>query len=335
MKQANKNNFLDIVLSGPDMSGTSTQIEVVKDYYRKQGLIIKDLRGTENHALFHAEIFNLYNEGYESLDEFLQTQQVLEETKNKFLREAHNLLAGYYTDTDLLIASCIKNDSSTFVNPNSADVWIFEEPTRRGAGQVNRAIEQNRSKYECLTENIVKLNENKNNNPADNLSEAYAHQAYRTSEFLRFRKPLRDAGKIIVRSRSEESACYQIFEPTIIPKGISIKDYVTLPGHKYAFGFAPTNILLTCGPENWTEKEYLKLKAERSKNRKFLDDYEKKVPYQLLVNQRYAGSWIDELYNIGCAKNGGTKPQINRIDIYKNKEETKKELYKILNKLNS
>jgi len=64
-------NFLDLVIGGPDMSGTTTQIDDIINYFQEQGKIVRDLRGTEIDALFHAEVFFKYNKDYTNLQEFL------------------------------------------------------------------------------------------------------------------------------------------------------------------------------------------------------------------------------------------------------------------------
>ena len=77
----------------------------------------------------------------------------------------------------------MQNKVTSYIDPNSADVWIMEEPTKRGAGQVNRVIEQNRSAF---------------NDELNPKAAAETHSVYRTDEFLRFRKPLRENNKIII-----------------------------------------------------------------------------------------------------------------------------------------
>ena len=147
----------------------------------------------------------------------------------KFFQNVNEFLSLGGTNADLKIASCVQNKSSTYVDPETADAWIFEEPTKRGAGQVNRTIEQHRSQY---------------GSSIDPIAAAYCHQVYRIDEFLRFREPLRKAGKIIIRSRSEESACYQIRDKKALPHGIDEKTYLSLPGHKIAFANPPTHIFI-------------------------------------------------------------------------------------------
>jgi len=287
--------FIDLVICGPDMSGTSTQIEDTIEFFQKQNKIVRDMRGTEDSALFHAERFNLHNKNELSLDSFInKNNSVNSPVKLNLVYEISHLRNGFYGEQKLRIASMIKNDVTTYINLNSADVWIFEEPTHRGAGQDCRIVENNRSKFDSKT---------------DQIAIAMAHQSYRIAEFLKFRKPLREAGKIIIRSRSEESGCYQIFEKDLIKSGIIKTKYLNLPGHKIAFANPPTHLFIVCGPKDWTVKEYVKLKKERSKDR-VIDDLENNAPYQVLVNKRYATDWLENLYQEGCNFHGGTIPKI-------------------------
>jgi thymidylate kinase len=299
--------FIDLVIAGPDFSGTTTQINDLVSHFKSNNFRVRDLRGTEVDALFHADRFSDINYEYDSLKDFLDDPDTTQNSKNIFLEEVYDLLSGRNNRSDLLLGSMIKNDCSTYIDPASADVWVMEEPPRRGAGQICRTIEQNRSKY---------------GSQLDGLSAALAHQAYRTDEFLRFRKPLRDAGKIIIRSRSEESACYQVYDEKNLRSGIRLNEYLMLPGHKIAFANPPTHIFVVCGPIDWDKDEYLKLKSERTGNR-ILDDHEKNYSYQLLVNQRYATDWINNLYRQGCSMYQSREPEIIRFDIYNDKETTR------------
>lgn len=312
-------NHIDLVIGGPDMSGTSTQIQDCIDYFASKNRKVRDIRRTEIDALFHADIFSIVNKHHLNLQEFLSDEAILKTIKSEVLHKIYSLLSGHGTNEDLRIASCVKNEVSTFVDPNSADVWIMEEPTKRGAGQKNRTIEQHRSQYGSATHPI---------------SAALSHQNYRTDEFLRFRQPLRASNKIIIRSRSEESACYQIHHPEKLPNGISLKQYLDLPGHEYAFGHPPTHIIIVCAPANWTKEQYLSLKAERSGGR-YIDDHEANTEYQLLVNKRYATTWLDKLYDIGCKKYGSNPPKIIRLSIYDSKENIRKKLHHLLESLTS
>lgn len=155
--------FLDLVIAGPDMSGTGTQIKDLINYFHTQGKIVKDIRGTENDALFHAKEYEEVHKGWISLAEAPTPIQ------RDFSYEAHKLMTGGGTNQDLKIASMVKNPVTTYIDPNSADVWIMEEPTKRGAGQVCRAFEQNRSQF---------------GDSMDPVAAALAHQAYRSEEFL-------------------------------------------------------------------------------------------------------------------------------------------------------
>jgi hypothetical protein len=311
------NSFIDLVVAGPDFSGTTTQIGDITNYLKSKNLRVRDLRGNETEALFHADMFSDFNKDYSSLMEFTLSDTTDAPLRDKFLFQAYCRLTGLNSNLDLMVASMVKNDSTTYIDPDSADVWILEEPTRRGAGQMNRVIEQNRSKF---------------GSHMDAYSAALTHQAYRIDEFLRFRKPMRDAGKIILRSRSEESACYQIYDEKYLPHGIGLNDYLKLPGHKVAFENPPTHIFVVCGPENWDKEAYLNLKAER-KGRRVLDDHENDVSYQLLVNKRYAGNWIDKLYMKASTMYGFQEPEIIRFNIYDSKEEIKNQMTAELKKI--
>ncbi len=302
-----KPKFLDIVFGGPDMSGTSTQINDAMNFFQGRGLKVRDLRGSEVDALFHSIAFSNMNRKYDYVSELPKR------LKNEFLIKSYDLLS------KLQVASCVKDSITTYINPNSADVWVMEEPTRRGAGQVNRVIEQNRSVF---------------GEKLDPIAAALSHQAYRTDEFFRFRKHFRETGKIILRSRSEESACYQIKDEKYLPNGINLEDYLNLPGHRIAFQNSPTHLFIVCGPENWTTEDYLKLREQRS-GRRILDDHEANAEYQVLVNKRYASPWLERIYNRGCQMHGGINPEIFRFDIYSGKQQIKEaiesKLIKLLN----
>lgn len=300
--------MIDLVLGGPDMSGTSTQVKDLVDNLRDRGMKIRDLRGNDNDTLFHAEVFSQYNEGYERRRDFLFDLDQHENATNTF-----RLIL---QDCELTnkVASCVRNDLDEYVNPNSADVWIMEEPPNRNGGQVCRVIEQRRSQYrpEGIDYQGKKFSNLFKINP---IAAALAHQSYRTGEFMQFRGPLRDASKIIIRSRSEESACYQVFDKDLLPDGIGIEDYLSLPGHKVAFSKPPTDIFVACAHQGWTEKEYLELKRERSGDRT-LDDHETNAAYQVMVNERYATDWIDNLYARGCEMYNSIPPEITRFNLY-------------------
>jgi len=305
-----KNFFLDLVISGPDMSGTSTQIGDLISYFRAQGKIVRDLRGTEEDALFHAEKFNNYNYSHFSLTDFLNDGQVSLAERKDYLFEARKFLG----PDKMLIPSMCKNEVSTYINPDLADVWIMEEPTKRGAGMVNRTIELHRSKYDHYR------------SPE---TAAHTHHIYRIGELLRFRKPLRDQGKLIIRSRSEESACYQVYHPKDYADGMSLKLFHELEGNQLAFANPPTHLFVVCAPDSWTIDEFLALRKERSQGR-LLDDHELDAKYQVLVNERYATSWLEELYKRGCKRPETTPPIIKRFNIYDSKEEIKSKMIKEL-----
>jgi hypothetical protein len=298
--------FIDLVVSGPDMSGTSTQINDLINYFRSNNFKVRDMRGTEFDALFHAERFKEFNSDFISFEEF---------SKNHITTEVQNKIVELLRE--LKIASMVKNEITTFVDPDSADVWIFEEPTKRSAGQVNRIIEQNRSKF---------------NSEMDPYSAALTHQTYRVDEFLRFRKVLREKNKIIIRSRSEESACYQIFDSEHLPSGIKQDDYLNLPGHKIAFSNPPTHLFFVCGPINWTKDDYLELKKQRSTSR-ILDDHELNPTYQIMLNHRYASEWINNLYKKGTQLHNSKMPEIHKFNIYDSKEEIRQKMTDILYKI--
>lgn len=301
--------MLDLVIAGPDMSGTTTQISNTIKFFENRGIQVRDIRGTEIDALFHAEEFLQYNAEFRSLQDYLKSQRP-ETEKNQLLRQVTEKLIGGGTNQDLQVASMVQNECSTYINPNSADVWIMEEPTKRGAGQVCRAIEQNRSKY---------------GDTLNGTSAAHAHQAYRTDEFLRFRKTLREQGKAVIRSRSEESACYQIYDEENLQSGITEEAYLELPGHKVAFANPPTDIFVACAIEGWTKESYLKLKQERSGGRA-LDDHESNWSYQILVNERYRTQWLDNLYAKGCDLHEAKEPTISRFNLYDSMKDIEKQM---------
>ena len=242
-----KKGCIDLVVCGPDMSGTSTQIKDIAEHYQSVGLKVRDMRGTEIDALFHSELFKNLNGDFASLDEYFDSDK---ENKHHFSVPAMMLLKG------LKVASMVRNEITAYVDPEVADVWVFEEPTKRSAGQVNRVIEQNRSAF---------------GSEMDAHSAALTHQVYRIDEFLRFRKPLREQGKTIIRSRSEESACYQVYDPKILPNGLDGSTYIELPGQDIALSNPPTHLFVVCAPENWTKKDYFALKEEGSMGRVLVD----------------------------------------------------------------
>ncbi|MDP6641380.1 MAG: hypothetical protein QF381_02975 [Nitrososphaerales archaeon] len=301
-------DFRDIVICGPDMSGTSTQIRDGIKYFQNKGMGVRDIRGTEIDALFHTRKFqrglSSAHDYFSSFGEFLDMANdcalVSTLSPRDFLWQAYELLSGGETNQDLSVASMVETPATTYIDPRSAEVWVMEEPSKRGAGQSNRVIEQHRSEFGMDI------------NP---VSAAMFHQGYRTSEFLRFRGPIRNVGGTILRSRSEESACYQVRDDKDLPGGISMDDYLNLPGHRIAFANAPTDIFVVCGPEDWTSESYLKLKERRGVGRSS-DDHENDPDYQVLVNNRYASDWLENLYDKGCGLYGGVSPKIHRFSIY-------------------
>lgn len=295
--------MIDLVIGGPDMSGTSTQVKTIVDYFKSIGKRVKDISGTEVDALFHAEIFNNYNDGYMNLKEFLNDKNVSDERKKEFIYKANDLLMGLTSKPDLKVASMTDNDLTTYIDPDKADVWIMEEPTRRGSGQTNRTFEQNRSKY---------------GSELDPVSATFCHQVYRSDEYFRFRKILRERDKIIIRSRSEESVCYQIFDKTVLPNGISKSVYIRVPGNKIAFQNPPTHIFIACS-NNMNNEKYVAMKLKRGEGRQ-LDDHETNVDYQVLVNKRYASDWLDNIYKEACEKYASKMPEITKFDMFLDKE---------------
>ena len=305
-----RGKFLDIVVCGPDMSGTNTQIKGLVKLFQSKGMKVRDLRGTEIDALFHTSLFKTINKNYFSYAEFFTDKSTTSEMREKFLGVAAGCLIGGGTNQDLRVASMMQNKVTSYIDPNSADVWIMEEPTKRGAGQVNRVIEQNRSAF---------------NDELNPKAAAETHSVYRTDEFLRFRKPLRENNKIIIRSRSEESACYQRYNFFHLKKGVHKNYYLQLEGHKIAFANPPTNLFVVSGPKDWTVSDYLRLKQERSNGRDF-DDHEKNASYQVLVNKRYATNWLEKLYKKGTKKYGGTMPEVTRFNLYDTEDEINRQM---------
>lgn len=288
--------FVDLVISGCDFSGTTTQIAGLIKHLQSEGKKVRDIRGTEIDAMFHAEALADFNCFHSSFQEFIKDRRV-----HPFIvQDGINKVEKLARKNRFNITSMVRNDVSEYINPDSSHVWIMEEPTRRGAGQTVRTVELYRSKFED------KVNQ---------ISAALAHQAYRTEEFLRFRRVLRESRKLIIRSRSEESACYQIKDEEDSPQGISREQYLALPGHQIAFANPPTHIFIVHGPADWNPADYVCLRTERTHGR-VLDDLEDNFHYQIMVNKRYATDWLEELYEEGCRMHGGKVPQIYRIDIY-------------------
>src|SRR5690606_38976510 len=134
-----RGRYLDLVICGPDMSGTSTQIKGLIKYFRSLEMKVRDLRGTEIDALFHSKKFqdslskSWIKENYSNFQEFLkevkECQPVTTVDPQNLLFYANELLSGGGTNQDLRVASMVNNSITTYVDPNSADVWVMEEPT--------------------------------------------------------------------------------------------------------------------------------------------------------------------------------------------------------------
>ncbi|MFP4524713.1 MAG: hypothetical protein ACLFO2_05415 [Candidatus Woesearchaeota archaeon] len=282
---------LDIVVSGPDMSGTSTQVGDIIGYFEAKGLRVRDLRGGELDALFHAGAFNHINRGFRSLKEY--------ELAVKAGREGSEDELGVFYKRALQLprASCVQNDVSTYIDPESADVWVLEEPSKRS---LVRMVDMNMSRFWASH---------------DPFAQAFSYGDDRYHEFFRFRQALRKAGRIIVRSRSEESATYQIEDAERLPEGISVDEYLRIPGNATALRHPPSLVFTVHAPADWTEEEYKKLKRQRTGDR-VLDDHELNIPYQLLVNSRYASDWLQEFYEYADGLFDGGVPGIASIPMY-------------------
>ncbi|MCF7866272.1 hypothetical protein K9L67_03130 [Candidatus Woesearchaeota archaeon] len=294
--------FFDLVICGPDMSGTTSQINALIAYLSQNNNILKDMRGTEKHAYFHAELFNSVFKNFRSYEEFINSKSMDPEILTDFIfsKETYNDKVILTSMTDKAKEDSQKEDPKfLYINPEKADAWVFEEPTKRGAGQSNRVIEQNMSEF---------------HRELDPKGAGVCHSVYRKTEFLRFREPLREKDIPIIRSRSEESGAYQIYDEKNFPRGINLDYYLNLPGHKFAFSNPPTHIFAVHAPYDWTKDEYVELKKQRSKGR-VLDDHELNAGYQVMVNKRYASNWLHDFYNAGCSMYGSKMPKIIQLDI--------------------
>lgn len=306
--------FFDLVIAGPDMSGTSSQIGYLMKYLQKTGYKVGDMRGNEKDALFHAEEFNRINKIFATYGAFRKDVDANFNDWVYFSRAVDEL------QNKLKLATFVDNPNEdqlgkmTWINPKKNDAWIFEEPTKRGAGQVCRVTDSNMSYFWKET---------------DPKSLSTSHSVYRRDEFLRFREVLINLGIPIIRSRSEESGAYQIADMKVFPNGTGHQYYFELPGHKTAFANPPTHIFIAHAPEDWTEKQYLDLKKERSKGR-ILDDLEVNAPFQVMVNNRYATNWMKNFYEEGCKQFGSTPPKIYRFNLYDSEEKLEKEMIKTL-----
>lgn len=298
----NTPKMLDIVICGPDYSGTTTQIGDAIQFFKQQGLHVKDLRGNEVDAFFHTEKFQKQFGKYISLKD-AQNNLPVANLRDYFRSELKKSK----------VPAAIQSENFSFINPDSADVFVMEEPTYRGSG----ADIRNTFLYASnLGESVSQT------------TKAQSYAADRLKEFIRFRKHFREAGKIILRSRSEESACYQINDPNYLLEGISKKEYFALEGNKIAFANPPTDIITVSGKPDWTVEEMIALRQERGGNR-ITDDHEKDTQYQLLVNKRYANHWLDNLYTNGCPK-GVITPDIHRLYINEPKEVIRSQIEGIL-----
>ncbi|MFP4523498.1 MAG: hypothetical protein ACLFNM_03055 [Candidatus Woesearchaeota archaeon] len=280
-------SILDIVICGPDYSGTSTQVGDAIQFLKQQGLRVKDLRGNEVDAFFHTEQFQKLYSKFTSLkdaENFYPAPNLRDYFRSE-LRRGN-------------IAAAVKAKNFSHINPNSADVFVMEEPTYRGSGMDIRS-------------SLLYASQLKSEISPTTKAQAYAFD--RLKEYNRFRKFFRKAGKIILRSRSEESACYQIFDKDYLKDGIAQRDYLSLEGNKVAFANPPTHIISVSGKEDWTIKDMIALREERNKNRD-ADDHEKDPHFQLMINKRYANHWLDNLYQSGCPKDTAL-PQIDKLYI--------------------
>ncbi|MBW2983242.1 hypothetical protein KY327_02970 [Candidatus Woesearchaeota archaeon] len=282
---------LDIVVSGPDMSGTSTQVGDIISYFEDRGLKVRDLRWGELDALFHAEAFKDLNRDFRSLREYEQA------VKKGRVGSEDDLNRFYESARQLPRASSVRNEVSTYIDPESADVWVMEEPSKRG---LVRMVDMHMSQFWASH---------------DPFAQAFSYGDDRYHEFFRFRQAFRQSGRIIVRSRSEESATYQIEDAERLPNGISIDEYLQVPGNAKAVQHPPSLIFAVHAPVDWSEDEYKELKRQRETGR-IPDDHELNVPYQLLVNRRYASNWLQEFYEHADEVFGGGVPRIAAIPMY-------------------
>lgn len=302
---------IDLVIAGMDLSGTSTQVKFLTKHLQNKGLIVKDLKGTEHDALFHSNLFISHNMGYFSFTEFLKDSKGSPAAKLNVYEKMNYLMS------KLQVASMVRTDKTSYIDPNSADVWLLEEPTRRGAGQTVRTFELCRGDYSI---------------PSNQNAAGLAHSAYRSPECYRFRKPLLDAGKSVIRSRSEESGVYQIEDSKFLKQGVPFWDFIKFPGNEVAFSNPPTYIFVVHGSADMTAEEYKKIQKERNQG-KIMDDYEKDVSYQLMINRRYATDFLEKLYSNACALYGSKPPQIFRFPLETTIEEKEQMMTETLDKI--
>ena len=83
-------DFMDMSIGGPDMSGTTLQIKNIIGYFQGKGEIVRDIRGTEIDALFHAEKFLRFNKSKIAL-------YVWEDAWNELPTDLRNEDGDYYT----------------------------------------------------------------------------------------------------------------------------------------------------------------------------------------------------------------------------------------------
>ncbi|MGM5481737.1 MAG: hypothetical protein ACQESE_05005 [Nanobdellota archaeon] len=307
---------IDIGVSGFDRSGTSTQINgIINHLETKYDLRVKDFRGSENAALFHADKFMHYINGHRSLKEFLLDNSVPVDHKQHLAFEFMKLLEGVYEDNgtyvfrkadmDMKVAA-INDDEKNYtkISPDFLDVGVFEEPSKRTAGVSSRKTELKMSAFDRLI------------TPYENL---IAHSVYRKDEFLRFREKLRQMNKIIVRSRTEESTiAYQFKDENVLSNGSTLEQFMSMPGiTEYALKYPATHLFIVCGPENMTLDNLKEIYSSRDDGR-IQDDHEKNLDYQLLVNNRYASGFVERMYEKLCPQVGSQKPEFIYLDLKDN-----------------
>ncbi len=317
-------SYLDIVICGPDHSGTSTQINDSIEFFKNKNLVVKDLRGGEFNALFHRQSEFIYDKlkfccsedevkksivNYDSFVKFANEKKVtnlIREVDEKIIKDLRSNKP----------SSMVDNGICNFINPDYADVWVMEEPSKRGVGFAIRNLLMYASSF---------------NQYYDKKEEAYAYSLDRKVEFDLYRKVLRDEGKIILRSRSEESLLYQLHDREIIRDGYLLSEAISLPGNKNAFMNGPDHLLVVAGKDGWTLSDAEKL-ALRGTN-KVLDDFEQDIPRQALVGRRYASSDLEDMYAQANIFFGSKIPSFHRFDIWKSKGEIRDEMNSVLEKI--
>ncbi|MGM5480326.1 MAG: hypothetical protein ACQESC_02595 [Nanobdellota archaeon] len=318
---------LDIVVSGFDRSGTSTQITgIINHFQEKYDANVKDFRGTENAVLFHTphiqDIIKRHDlsQKHISWKTFLLDNNIPSTLKQEISFEYAKMMEGVESkdnslkkaNIDLKIGAIVDDNEYFTAIPLDFDVGVFEEPSKRSAGVDSRKTEQKMSSFK------------RSGTPREALD---AHSVYRKSEFLQFRKPLREANKIIVRSRSEESTlAYQFFDEKVLENGISEEEFLSKAGiSKYALVNPPTHAFIVCGPEDMTKEDLKKLYASREDGR-VADDYEKDLDYQLMVNKRYASGFVEKMYEKFSKQFNTKKPEFIYLSLYDNIETINKKI---------